>query len=146
MSRAKAGIEAATRAGAADADPVDLDFARGKYTQAQAAMQAKKYSLASNLADESMADSNLAVTKARLASMRSRIKSQTLENARLRKQLLDHAPAAASSTSPPTDSGTRELPQTVLPAPSMPSSAPAPATSAPAAATSTSPVSQESHS
>lgn len=133
MSRAQASIQAAEKAGAADADPVDLDFARGKYAQAQTAMTARKYGLASNLAEESLADSRLARTKARLATMRTRIQAQTRENARLRKQLLEQPAAAAAPSQAPAAPAAHELPETVLPMPSVPSSAPAPASSSPVA-------------
>lgn len=139
MSRAESSIQAAKKAGAADADPVDLDFAQGKYGQAKAAMAAKKYGQASDLAEESLADSNLALTKARLATLRNRIQSQSRENARLRKQLLESAPSASSPPPASIDSAT-QLPETVLPSPAASSGAPAPASSA------NDPAAQEGHS
>jgi hypothetical protein len=128
MHSAKAGIQAAEQAGAADADPVDLDFARSKFTQAQAVMQTGKYGPAGDLANESIADSRLALTKARLAKVRSLIGKQTRENQRLRKQLTAPPPVPAEPSSSPD---VQELPQTVLPAPAEPASTPAPAGTTP---------------
>jgi hypothetical protein len=131
MSRAQAQLKAAQQAGAADADPVDLEFARARFKQAQQAMQAGKNGKAADLAQESLADSGLALTKARLATMRSRVEAQRKENQRLRRQLLDHATGQNGKATPASsDSSVQELPQTVMPAPAQPSStAPAPASS-----------------
>lgn len=132
MARAQAQLQAAREAGAADADPVDMDFATAKFQQAQAAMTAEKYELAAHLAAESHADAQLAFTKARLASLRDRISKQAQENARLRAQLLDKKQQMQQSQRA-FDQGGTELPEQVLPQPAAPStSAPAPATSAPA--------------
>lgn len=134
MSRAQANLKAAERAGAADADPVDLEFARGKYQQAQQALAAGKNDAAADRAQESLADSGLALTKARLASLRAQVEAQRKENERLNRQLLEHAAAQSAASSPaPADSSVEELPQTVLPSPAPPSSAPPPPAPAPAA-------------
>jgi hypothetical protein len=128
MSRAQSQLKAAEQAGAADADPVDLEFARARFKQAQQALQDGKNGKAADLAQESLADSGLALTKARLATMRSRVEAQRKENQRLRRQLLEHAAGHSRSAAPASaDSSVQELPQTVLPAPAPPSStAPAP--------------------
>lgn len=138
MSRAQARLQAAEQAGASDADPVDLQFARGKYGQAQQALEAGKNGKAAELAQESLADSGLALTKARLASMRAQVEAQRKENQRLRRQLLQKAAAKAAAASPaPADSSVQELPQTVLPSPAAPASAAPSPTPAPAASTPT---------
>jgi len=124
MSRARSSLKAAQQAGAADADPVDLEFARGKLEQANKAISDGKNGLAGDLAEESLADSQLALTKARLASMRARVQSQLKENQRLRKQLLERAAGHAAAAEPASASSVQELPQTVLPMPAPPSSAP----------------------
>lgn len=135
MSRAQASLKAARAAGAADADPVDLEFARGKLEQAGKAMANGKNGPAGDLAEESLADSRLAQTKAELATMLSRVRAQRKENQRLRKQLLDLAATPPAAATPAASSSVQELPQTVLPMPSPPSSAAPPPQ--PAAASST---------
>ncbi len=129
MSRAQASVKAAEQAGAADADPVDLEFARGKLGQARQAISAGKNALAADLAQESLADSQLALTKARLATLRSRIDAQGRENKRLRHDLLESPPASAA-TPAPAASSVQELPQMTLPTPASSTSAPAPASTA----------------
>lgn len=126
MARAQAQLQAARQAGAADADPVDMDFAKAKFQQAQQAMSAEKYALAADLAAESHADAQLAFTKARLAALRNRIDSQTKENARLRSQLLDKQQQMEQAQRV-IDQGGTELPEQVLPQPATPSSSASPA-------------------
>lgn len=118
MAQAQNQLQAAQAARAADYDPVDLDFAQGRFAQAQQAMAARKYALAADLAAESEADGRLALTKARLAALREQIRSKTTENARLRAQLL-----SKPATPAPAPSGQYELPEQVLPAPAPASSA-----------------------
>ena len=67
------------------------EFDRGKLEQANKAIADGKNALAGDLAEESLADSHLAQTKAELATMRARVEAQKKENERLRKQLLDRA-------------------------------------------------------
>jgi len=124
MSRARSSLKAAEQAGAADADPVDMEFARGKLEQAGKAIADGKNGLAGDLAEESLADSHLAQTKAELATMRARVQSQQQDNQRLRRQLLDRAARQQAAAAPATSSSVQELPQTVLPMPAPPSSAP----------------------
>ncbi|MFA6230609.1 MAG: DUF4398 domain-containing protein [Rhodanobacter sp.] len=112
MSLAQTQLQSARDAGAADYAPVDLGFAQDKFQAAQAAMAERKYAEAANLAGESVADAELARSKARLAAARSQIQAKLDENNRLRSigeraQAADQqeeqpAPsAAASSMSPP---------------------------------------------
>ncbi|UGB37580.1 DUF4398 domain-containing protein [Frateuria soli] len=105
MNQAQALLQSARDAGAADYDPVDLGFAQAKFQQAQAAMAARKYADAANLAEEARADAELARTRARLGSARAQIQAKVEENTRLREQTEAHArpapapaPAAASSS------------------------------------------------
>jgi hypothetical protein len=100
MNQAQALLQSARDAGAADYDPVDLGFAQAKFQQAQAAMAARKYADAANLAEEARADAELARTRARLGSARAQIQAKVDENTRLRQQTEQAAaaaPAAASS-------------------------------------------------
>lgn len=122
LARAQARLQAAREAGAADYDPVDLDFAQARYDAAQAAVAAGKNAPAAALAEESLADGQLALTKSKLAALRSQIQAKTRENTRLREQLLDK-PASPAPSAP----STQELPEQVLPMPAAASSSPAPA-------------------
>ncbi|MCX7515003.1 DUF4398 domain-containing protein [Frateuria sp. STR12] len=108
MNQAQALLQSARDAGAADYDPVDLGFAQGKFQQAQAAMAARKYADAANLAEEARADAELARTRARLGSARAQIQAKVEENTRLRQQTEAHArpplapmPAPAPAASAP---------------------------------------------
>ncbi len=113
MARAQNQLQAAQQAQAADYDPVDLEFAKGRFQQAQAAMDARKYAQAADLAEESLADGRLAQARSQVAALREQIRSKTEENARLRTRLLDN-PAPPQRSAP---SHTTELPEQVLPAP-----------------------------
>jgi hypothetical protein len=99
MSQAQALLQSARDAGASDYDPVDLGFAQTKFQQAQAAMAARKYADAADLAEEARADAELARTRARLGSARAQIQAKVDENTRLRQQM-EQAPAPAESAPP----------------------------------------------
>jgi hypothetical protein len=86
MNLAPARRRAAPPPGAADYAPVDLGFAQDKFQQAQAAMADRKYAQASDLAEESRADAELAQAKARLGSARAQIQNKLQVNAQLRAQ------------------------------------------------------------
>ncbi len=111
LSLAQTQLQAARDAGAADYAPVDLGFAQDKFQAAQAAMAERKYTEAANLAGESVADADLARSKARLAAARSQIQAKLDENNRLRsigeraqaagRQEDQPAPSQATSSMPP---------------------------------------------
>ncbi|MFC5437035.1 DUF4398 domain-containing protein [Rhodanobacter umsongensis] len=110
MNFAQTQLQAARDAGAADYAPVDLGFAQDKFQQAQAAMAARKYADAANLAEESRADAELARAKARLGAARAQIQSKVQDNTRLRAQGeqaaaadAPSAPAAAAAPAPTED-------------------------------------------
>jgi hypothetical protein len=86
MNEAQARLQAARTAGAADYAPVDLGFAQDKFQQAQAAFSDRNYADATNLAEESRADAELATAKARLGAARAQIQSKTQDNASLRAE------------------------------------------------------------
>jgi hypothetical protein len=86
MNETQARLQTARDAGAADYAPVDLGFAQDKFQQAQAAFSDRKYADATNLAEESRADAELATAKARLGAARAQIQSKTQENASLRAE------------------------------------------------------------
>ncbi|BFI97011.1 MAG: hypothetical protein RSP_25210 [Rhodanobacter sp.] len=133
MNLAQSQLQAANDAGASDYDPVDLGFAQDKFQQAQAAMAARKYALAADLAAESRADANLAKTKANLGAARAQIQAKMDANAALREKGAQAAaaaaaefaqplplPAAAGSSAPPASASTLPpaAPVEDMPAPS----------------------------
>ncbi len=99
MQRAQQQIEAARDVQAEDYAPVDMTFAEQRFKAAQSAMDAHKYALAQDMAEEARADAQLAQTRAELAVARKEIKTRNAENQRLRKQLLEPAPPASSAPS-----------------------------------------------
>jgi len=86
MNMAQTQLQAARDAGAADYAPVDLGFAQDKFQQTQAAMADRKYAEASDLAEESRADAELAQAKARLGAARTQLQGKVQENTQLRAQ------------------------------------------------------------
>lgn len=92
MNLAQSRLQAARDVDAADYAPVDMTFAQNKFQQAQSAMATRDYAAASNLAEESSADAELARAKARLASARAKIKARTEENTRLRQRVEEAHP------------------------------------------------------
>lgn len=137
MAQASQQLDAARQAHAADYAPVDIGFAQKRYAEAQMAVGMKKYDLATDLANESLADGRLAQVRAELAVARRQVQAQRAENDRARTQLLE-APAAAASAPGNANAG---LPgQVILPQPKMAPplpAAPASATPAPAASAAT---------
>lgn len=123
MTRAQQQLEAAQKAQAADYAPVDLGFAKKRFQAAQAAMAAKKYDEATDMAHESLADSRLAQTRAVLAQVRSKIQKQNAENARLSSQLLKKPGSSAPKQDASSQGDNNGLPsQIMLPQPAAPSS------------------------
>ncbi|HET8900099.1 MAG TPA: DUF4398 domain-containing protein [Rhodanobacteraceae bacterium] len=100
LERAQSALSAAVDAGAKTWAPLELGFAQDKLDQARAAVDTRHNALAADLADESLANSELARIKAQLGQVRESNKKAQDENTRLRQQLL--APAAAP-TSPTGD-------------------------------------------
>jgi hypothetical protein len=86
MNEAQSRLQTARDAGAAVYAPVDLGFAQDKFQQAQVAFADRKYADASNLAEESRADAELATAKARLGKARAQIQSKTQDNASLKAE------------------------------------------------------------
>jgi hypothetical protein len=116
MNMAQTQLQMARDAGAADYAPVDLGFAQDKFQQAQAAMAARKYADAANLAEESRADAELARAKARLGAARAQIQSKVQDNTRLRAQGEQAAAADAAPTPAPAAAPTA-APTGDMPAP-----------------------------
>ena len=63
----KAAVENAVSAGAADLAPEEISMARAKMQRASAALAAKDYTLARDLANQAQADAKLAQSKANSA-------------------------------------------------------------------------------
>jgi hypothetical protein len=117
MNQAQALLQSARDAGAADYDPVDLGFAQAKFQQAQAAMAARKYADAANLAEEARADAELARTRAQLGSARAQVQAKVDENTRLRQQM-EQAPAQPASAPAPAAGSSAPSTLEDMPAPS----------------------------
>ncbi len=128
MQRAQQQLDAARQAHAADYAPVDLTFAEQRYQSAQAAMNAEKYALARDMANESLADGRLAQVRAELAAVRKQVRQQSAENKRLRAQLLKPSPGTAPAPAPGSSSNAGLPEQIVLPQPASPASSGRPAT------------------
>lgn len=126
MQRAQQQLDAANQARASDYAPVDLTFAKQRLQSAQAAMNNRKYALARDMANESLADGRLAQTRAELAATRKQISKQNAENKRLRAQLLKKAAPARSTTPASSNAGLPE--QITLPEPAAPASSGQPVT------------------
>jgi hypothetical protein len=95
LGRAQAALSAAVDAGAKTWAPLELGFAQDRLDQANAAVAARKNDLAADLADESLANSDLARVKSELGKLREENKKAGDENARLRAQLLGDDGSAA---------------------------------------------------
>jgi hypothetical protein len=121
MNLAQYQLQAARDAGAADYAPVDLGFAQDKFQQAQAAMEARKFADAANLAEESGADAELARVKARLGAARAEMQDKLQENTRLRnegEQLAARQQQMEQAVSVPAAESSAPLPVGDMPAPS----------------------------
>jgi hypothetical protein len=117
MNLAQTQLQAARDAGAADYAPVDLGFAQDKFQQAQAAMAARKYAVAADLADESRADAELARAKARLGAARAQIQNKVQENTHLRNQGEQSAAASQAPPATPAGASSGTMPTEDMPAP-----------------------------
>lgn len=120
MNLAQTLLQTARDAGAADYAPVDLGFAQDKFQQAQTAMAERKYADATNLAEESRADAELASAKARLGAARAQIQRKVQENTRLRvlgEQAAQAASQPQDQPAAPADASSSTLPDQNLPAP-----------------------------
>lgn len=84
---ATARIAAARQADAATYAPLELRFAQERLDQAQAAVTAGDGGAAARLADESAANSDLAVVKARLGKVREAVDGLRQQNAALARDL-----------------------------------------------------------
>lgn len=67
--------------------PLELRFATERYEQAQSAMAASDYDAAARLANESVANSELAMVKSKLGSAREAVDALKVQNEELRRDL-----------------------------------------------------------
>src|SRR5690606_38373534 len=82
LDRAQSALAAALDAGARTWAPLELGFAQDKLNQALVAVNGRHNALAASLADESIANSDLARVKARLGQQREDNKNAQAENER----------------------------------------------------------------
>ena len=94
LGHAQQRLASARSSGAATFAPLELRFAEERFTQAQAAVLDRDYTLAANLADESAANSELATIKARLGKLRESVDKLKQDNAEI-DRVLQAAGAAA---------------------------------------------------
>src|SRR5690606_34784493 len=101
----KASIESAQTAGAAELAPVELNRAREKFAQAQAAMKEERYEVARILAEQADADAKVAYSRANAERSRRAAEEINASLRTLRQQmdssgdsrLMPQAPASGGS-------------------------------------------------
>ena len=90
LALSRAAIEAATRAGAAELAPTELNIARQKQAMADTAMTQEQYSQALLLSNEVQVDARLAETKAR-STRANRAAGEIREDGRVLRQEIHRA-------------------------------------------------------
>lgn len=114
----KASIEAAQTAGAAELAPVELNMARDKLGQANAALHEKKYVEARRLAEQADADAQVARSKATAERSRKAAEEVSASLRTLRQQLDKANDTGLMPVAPAA--GPRSMPQdSTSPRPSM---------------------------
>ncbi|MBT9462402.1 DUF4398 domain-containing protein [Hydrogenophaga sp.] len=88
LALSRAAIEAATRAGAAELAPTELNIARQKQAMADTAMTQEQYDRALLLSNEVQVDARLAEAKAR-SNRADRAASELREDGRVLRQEID---------------------------------------------------------
>jgi Domain of unknown function (DUF4398) len=84
-------LQTARTSGAPTYAPLELRYADERLMQARAKADKHDYDEALQLADESSANSDLAITKSRLGKMREKVDARTRENAQLQQELVSGA-------------------------------------------------------
>jgi hypothetical protein len=82
-------LQGAREAGASTYAPLELRGAEERLSAGKAAADKHNYDEAAAMAEESQANSDLALAKARLGKARERVEARTRENAQLRQDLGD---------------------------------------------------------
>ncbi len=80
-------LEEAQLADAKTYAPLELRFATERYEQAQSAMSTTDYDVATRLASESVANSELAIVKSQLGKSREAVDALKVQNQELRRDL-----------------------------------------------------------
>lgn len=88
MNRAEYTLREAEQSGARESSPLELRFAQEKYSAAQAAMGREDYEAARRLAEQSIANSQLAQAKAEAADARASAERVRRGVESLRQELL----------------------------------------------------------
>jgi hypothetical protein len=91
LDQAARSLESARAAGAPTYAPLELRYADERLMQARAAADKRHYEDALNLADESAANSDLAMVKSRLGKVREKAEARTRVNAQLKQDLANGA-------------------------------------------------------
>jgi hypothetical protein len=86
LEEAAQALDGARNAGAPTYAPMELRSAEDHLSQARARAAKRNYDEAASLAQEALADSDLAAVKARLGKARERVEARIHENADLRQQ------------------------------------------------------------
>ncbi len=87
LGNAQLNLASARSSGAATFAPLELRFAEERLEQAQVALQDRNYALATSLAEESEANSELAAIKARLGKLRESVDRVRQKNADIQRML-----------------------------------------------------------
>ena len=87
LDQAARELQAARDAGASTYAPLELRSAEERLSAGRAAADKHDYDVAADLADESAANSDLALAKSRLGKAREKAEARARENARLRQEL-----------------------------------------------------------
>lgn len=87
MEAVEATILAAEEAGGDEFAPVEMRFAREKFSSAQLGMEKQKYEVAVFLLEEAEINAELAIEKSRTAKARRRVNEQRKNNQELEEKL-----------------------------------------------------------
>lgn len=87
LQDAERQLRAAREAGAGTYAPLEVRSAEERLSSGRAAADKRDYADAARLAEESQANSELAVVKTRLGKTRERVEARTRDNERLRQEL-----------------------------------------------------------
>jgi hypothetical protein len=87
LEDAERQLRAAREAGASTYAPMELRSAEERLSSGRAVADKRDYADATRLAEESQANSELAVVKTRLGKTRERVEARTRDNERLRQEL-----------------------------------------------------------
>lgn len=97
LEEAARHLQAARDAGAGTYAPLELRGAEERLSSGRAAAEKHDYEDATLLAEESAANSDLAIAKSRLGRAREKAEARVRENAQLREELgIDAAPAGSA--------------------------------------------------